>query len=132
MFQAALHTAACPVAHAAHAVAIPTLSSTCALSTTTIRQSSDPHHIDAANHMKLLYIWNTMVSLPTIAKMVCPDCRLSEFTNMQGPFNHTRLEHHLEYGGHDECMQACAVVVEKREEVGESEWVLKNGIELHR
>ena len=132
MFQAALHAAARPVAHAAHAVAIPTLSSTHALSTTAIRQSSDPHHIDAANHTKLLYIWNTMVSLPTIAKMVCPDCGLSEFTNMQGPFNHTRLGHHPEYGGHDECMQACTVVVEKGEEVGESEWVLKNGIELHR
>ena len=72
-----------------------------------------------------------MVSLPTIAKMVCPDCGLSKFTNMRGPFNHTRLGHHPEYGGHDECMQACAVVVEKGEEVGESEWVLKNGIELH-
>ena len=47
MFQAALHATAHPVAHAAHAVAIPTLSSTHALSTTTIRQSSDPHHIDA-------------------------------------------------------------------------------------
>ena len=106
-----------------HAVAIPTLSSTRALSTTAIRRSSDPHHIDAANHTKLLYIWNTIV---------CPDCGLSEFTNMQGPFNHTRLGHHPEYGGHDECMQACAVVVEKGEEVGESEWVLKNGNELHR
>ena len=49
---------------------------------------------------------------------------------MQGLFNHTRLGHHREYGGHDECMQACAVVVEEGNEVGEREWVLKNGIEL--
>lgn len=49
---------------------------------------------------------------------------------MQGLFNHTRLGHHREYGGHDECMQACAVVVEEGDEVGESEWVLRNGIEL--
>ena len=49
---------------------------------------------------------------------------------MQGLFNHTRLGHRREYGGHDECMQACAVVVEEGNEVGEREWVLRNGIEL--
>lgn len=76
---------------------------------------------------KLLFIRNTTVSPPTVAKMVCPDCGRSDFTNLQGLLNHGRLMHKREYGSHDECMQMCAVVVEDDDE---EEWVAKNGIEL--
>jgi hypothetical protein len=77
---------------------------------------------------KLLFIRDTTVSPSTVAKMVCPDCGRSDFTNLQGLLNHARLRHQREYGTHDECMQACAVIVDDTE--GEAEWVLKNGIEL--
>lgn len=76
---------------------------------------------------KLLFIRNTTVSPPTVAKMVCPDCGKFDFTNLQGLLNHARLRHQREYGTHDECMQTCAVIVD---EDGEAEWVVKNGIEL--
>jgi hypothetical protein len=77
---------------------------------------------------KLLFIRNTAVSPPAIAKMVCPDCSRSDFSNLQGLLNHARLRHQREYGSHDECMQSCAVILD--EEGGEAEWVVKNGIEL--
>jgi|SRR5882762_7134829 len=76
---------------------------------------------------KLLFIRNTTVSPPTVAKMVCPDCDKSDFTNLQGLLNHARLRHKREYGSHDQCMQSCAVIVD---EDGQAEWVVKNGIEL--
>ncbi|KZP05008.1 hypothetical protein FIBSPDRAFT_967656 [Athelia psychrophila] len=82
---------------------------------------------------KVLFIRNSTVSPPTIAKMVCPDCNRSDFTNLQGLLNHARLRHHREYGSHDECMQRCAVIVQYKdegEEEGEAEWIAQNGIEL--
>lgn len=78
---------------------------------------------------KVLFIRNTTVFPPTVAKMVCPDCSRSDFTNLQGLLNHARLRHKKEYGSHDECMQSCAVIVDHGED-GEAEWVVKNGIEL--
>jgi hypothetical protein len=77
---------------------------------------------------KLLFIRNTTVFPHTVAKMVCPDCDRSDFTNLQGLLNHARLRHRREYGSHDECMQSCAVIVDDGD--GEAEWVVKNGIEL--
>lgn len=77
---------------------------------------------------KLLFIRNAAVTPPTVAKMVCPDCDKSDFTNLQGLLNHARLRHRREYGSHEECMQICAVIVDDQE--GEAEWVVKHGIEI--
>lgn len=79
---------------------------------------------------KFLFIRNTAVSPPIVAKMVCPDCGRSEFTNLQGLLNHARLRHKRDYGSHDECMQRCAVVIDTLDGEGEADWVLSNGIEL--
>ena len=79
----------------------------------------------------MLFIRNSTVSPPTIAKMVCPDCARSDFTNLQGLLNHARLRHKREYGSHDECMQRCAVIVDYNDEGdGEAEWIVQHGIEL--
>ncbi|KAF8958354.1 hypothetical protein BDZ97DRAFT_62449 [Flammula alnicola] len=40
----------------------------------------------------------------------CPGCSRTTFTSLQGLLNHARLTHNLEWGTHDECIRACAVV----------------------
>ncbi|KAF8150646.1 hypothetical protein B0H34DRAFT_146939 [Crassisporium funariophilum] len=40
----------------------------------------------------------------------CPQCSRTAFTSLQGLFNHARLTHKLEWGTHDECIRACAVL----------------------
>ncbi|KDR79044.1 hypothetical protein GALMADRAFT_224295 [Galerina marginata CBS 339.88] len=40
----------------------------------------------------------------------CPACARTRFTSLQGLLNHARLTHNLEWGTHDECIRACAVV----------------------
>ena len=40
----------------------------------------------------------------------CPGCSRTAFTSLQGLLNHARLTHSLEWGTHDECIRACAVV----------------------
>ncbi|KAG5636404.1 hypothetical protein H0H81_008178 [Sphagnurus paluster] len=40
----------------------------------------------------------------------CPVCLRQTFTSLQGLFNHARLTHKLEWGTHDECVRACAVL----------------------
>ncbi|KAF9565368.1 hypothetical protein CPC08DRAFT_759555 [Agrocybe pediades] len=40
----------------------------------------------------------------------CPGCARTTFTSLQGLLNHARLTHGLEWGTHDECIRACAVV----------------------
>lgn len=40
----------------------------------------------------------------------CPGCLRTAFTSLQGLLNHARLTHALEWGTHDECIRACAVV----------------------
>ncbi|KAF9820734.1 hypothetical protein IEO21_01177 [Rhodonia placenta] len=64
---------------------------------------------------KLLYLRNTSTDPPAIAKLACPDCARSDFSNLQGLLNHCRLRHGREYGSHDECMQSCAILVPDEE-----------------
>lgn len=40
----------------------------------------------------------------------CPVCLRTSFTSLQGLLNHARLTHALEWGNHDACVRACAVV----------------------
>lgn len=40
----------------------------------------------------------------------CPICSKTTFTSLQGLLNHARLSHNFEWGTHDECIRACAVV----------------------
>ncbi|KAF8071822.1 hypothetical protein FPV67DRAFT_1667279 [Lyophyllum atratum] len=40
----------------------------------------------------------------------CPTCLRKTFTSLQGLLNHARISHGLEWGTHDECVRACAVV----------------------
>ena len=40
----------------------------------------------------------------------CPQCLRTAFTTLQGLLNHARIAHHLEWGTHEECVRACAVV----------------------
>ncbi|KAG6821306.1 hypothetical protein H0H93_000167 [Arthromyces matolae] len=40
----------------------------------------------------------------------CPQCLRQSFTALQGLLNHARLSHGTEWGTHDECVRACAVV----------------------
>ncbi|PCH40183.1 hypothetical protein WOLCODRAFT_150222 [Wolfiporia cocos MD-104 SS10] len=75
---------------------------------------------------KLLFLRNTNVSPPEIAKLACPDCSRSDFSSLQGLLNHCRLRHQREFGSHDECVQSCAVIVPEEER----QWVVANGTEL--
>ncbi|KAH9481504.1 hypothetical protein JR316_0006031 [Psilocybe cubensis] len=56
---------------------------------------TDPNDPDTHNHLYLLK---------------CPGCARTAFTSLQGLLNHARLTHALEWGTHDECIRACAVV----------------------
>ena len=40
----------------------------------------------------------------------CPVCSRTTFTSLQGLLNHARISHVLEWGTHEECVQACATV----------------------
>ncbi|KAG5646997.1 hypothetical protein DXG03_001721 [Asterophora parasitica] len=40
----------------------------------------------------------------------CPTCLRKAFTSLQGLLNHARISHGMEWGTHDECVRACAVV----------------------
>ncbi|KAF9456756.1 hypothetical protein BDZ94DRAFT_1274872 [Collybia nuda] len=40
----------------------------------------------------------------------CPACSRQSFTSLQGLLNHARIGHNLEWGTHDECVRACAIV----------------------
>ncbi|KII86700.1 hypothetical protein PLICRDRAFT_55615 [Plicaturopsis crispa FD-325 SS-3] len=91
------------------------------------RPVTRPPSSTAPSSQKLLFIRNSTSSPGSIARMVCSDCRRSDFTNLQGLLNHCRLRHKREYGSHDECMQQCAVLVS---DAAEAEWVIKNGTEL--
>lgn len=75
---------------------------------------------------KLLFLRNSAISPTEIAKLACPDCSRSDFSNLQGLLNHCRLRHQREYNSHDECVQSCAVLVPE----DERSWVVENGTEL--
>ncbi|KAF9474325.1 hypothetical protein BDN70DRAFT_997132 [Pholiota conissans] len=53
----------------------------------------------------------------------CPGCSKTTFSSLQGLFNHARITHSYEWGTHDVCIRACAVLdntldVEAGTEVG--------------
>ncbi|KAJ3503756.1 hypothetical protein NLJ89_g8292 [Agrocybe chaxingu] len=60
-----------------------------------IRSSALPHPNEAS-------------SRPNFYLLKCPRCSRTTFTSLQGLLNHARLTHNLEWGTHDECIQACA------------------------
>ncbi|KAH7923356.1 hypothetical protein BV22DRAFT_1130736 [Leucogyrophana mollusca] len=80
----------------------------------------------AKSNVKLVFIQDTTVDPPVIAKMSCPDCGRFDFTNLQGLLNHCRLRHKRDFGTHDECMQKCAVIVPEEDQ----DWVMTHGTEL--
>lgn len=82
--------------------------------------------IPLAPPKRLLFLRNTATTPPEVAKLACPQCSRSDFSNLQGLLNHCRLRHQLEYGSHDECVQSCAVLVPEEER----EWVVQNGVEV--
>jgi hypothetical protein len=97
---------------------------------------SHPHRRDvkAGSHVRPLYPPPTKPKVLYLCdefsgnyvKMACTDCGRSDFTSLQGLLNHCRLSHKREYGGHDECMQHCAVPV-AMEDVP---WLMANGHQL--
>ncbi|KAK1217408.1 hypothetical protein PQX77_019948 [Marasmius sp. AFHP31] len=40
----------------------------------------------------------------------CPTCLRHSFSTLQGLYNHSRISHHVEWGSHEECVKACAVL----------------------
>jgi hypothetical protein len=40
----------------------------------------------------------------------CPQCARTAFTSLQGLLNHARITHGLQWGTHDDCVRACAVL----------------------
>ncbi|KAH7915481.1 hypothetical protein BJ138DRAFT_997877 [Hygrophoropsis aurantiaca] len=90
------------------------------------RYRAPPAARSTKRNIKLVYLQDTSVDPPVIAKMACPDCHRSDFTNLQGLLNHCRLRHQRDFGTHDECMQKCAVIVPEEEH----SWVAEHGTEL--
>ncbi|TFK74090.1 hypothetical protein BDN72DRAFT_893321 [Pluteus cervinus] len=48
--------------------------------------------------------------VPEAYLLRCSVCQRSKFSSLQGLLNHGRISHKLEWGTHDECVRACAVV----------------------
>ncbi|KAG6900813.1 hypothetical protein C0993_000132 [Termitomyces sp. T159_Od127] len=65
---------------------------------------------------KFLYIRSSDLNFPYDENYVqtyllrCPECLRQSFTSLQGLLNHARISHGTEWGTHDECVRACAVV----------------------
>lgn len=65
---------------------------------------------------KFLYIRSSDLHAPYDENYVqtyllrCPECLRQSFTSLQGLLNHARISHGTEWGTHDECVRACAVV----------------------
>ncbi|KAK0485913.1 hypothetical protein IW261DRAFT_760586 [Armillaria novae-zelandiae] len=41
--------------------------------------------------------------------LTCPECHRTQFSSIQGLYNHARITHQLEWGNHDDCVRACSV-----------------------
>ncbi|KAG7449575.1 uncharacterized protein BT62DRAFT_592553 [Guyanagaster necrorhizus] len=41
--------------------------------------------------------------------LTCPECQRTQFSSIQGLYNHARIAHRLEWGNHDDCVRACSV-----------------------
>lgn len=76
---------------------------------------------------RLLFLRNHATTPPQIVKLICPDCGKTDFSSLQGLLNHCRLRHQREFGSHDECVQCCAVLVEREEDQA---WLVANGTEV--
>jgi hypothetical protein len=84
-----------------------------------VAQISQPTH-------KALFIRNNTPTSVLVARLQCPDCARWDFSTIQGFLNHCRIRHQRDYGGHDECIQHCSVLVPEEER----EWVVENGTEI--
>jgi hypothetical protein len=62
-----------------------------------------------------------------VLKLICPTCSRGSFTSLQGLLNHARISHRIQYGNHDECIEACAVVVTDE---NEKEALITQGTEI--
>ncbi len=73
-------------------------------------------HTSARQHStpSFLYIKSSALGHPNepdeLYLLRCPQCLRTTFTTLQGLLNHARIAHHLEWGTHEECARACAVV----------------------
>lgn len=85
------------------------------------------HRAPRAAPKKLLFIRNTAIYPPQLAKLACPDCSRTDFSSLQGLLNHCRLSHKREFGSHDDCVQSSAVLVETPEEQAH---IIANGTEV--
>ena len=62
-----------------------------------------------------------------LLKLACQTCSRTGFISLQGLLNHARLSHGVQYGSHDECIEACALLVNDEEQRNE---ILRWGIEV--
>ncbi|KAJ7632610.1 hypothetical protein FB45DRAFT_912929 [Roridomyces roridus] len=60
---------------------------------------------------KFLYI--RLEGNPTPSILRCPGCMRTDFSSLQGLFNHARGTHSLGWTSHDECVRQCACTVEE-------------------
>ncbi|KAF9265598.1 hypothetical protein L218DRAFT_997542 [Marasmius fiardii PR-910] len=56
----------------------------------------------------------------------CPACLRHSFSSLQGLYNHSRLSHNVEWGSHEECVKACAVLQQDFDQILD----LEAGIEV--
>ncbi|KAG6891379.1 hypothetical protein C0992_008090 [Termitomyces sp. T32_za158] len=74
------------------------------------------HKLPRNPNGKFLYIRSSDLNSPYDENFVqtyllrCPECLRQSFTSLQGLLNHARISHGIEWGTHDECVRACAVV----------------------
>lgn len=73
---------------------------------------------------KFLYIKPSEAGEAGLLILKCPACLRTSFTSLQGLLNHARLAHKIEWGTHDDCISACAVVNEQED------LVIEDGLEV--
>ncbi|RDB26404.1 hypothetical protein Hypma_006714 [Hypsizygus marmoreus] len=80
------------------------------------RPPPKPKHVARNLNANFLYIRSSDLQPPYDENHVqtyllrCPTCLRKTFTSLQGLLNHARISHGLEWGTHDACVRACAVV----------------------
>ncbi|KAH8829188.1 hypothetical protein DL96DRAFT_1790665 [Flagelloscypha sp. PMI_526] len=73
------------------------------------------NRIQSTTERKFLYIRSSKLDhlaeqeQESIFLLACPACQRSNFTNLQGLYNHGRLTHAISWGTHDECVKACII-----------------------
>ncbi|KAG9225960.1 hypothetical protein CCMSSC00406_0006418 [Pleurotus cornucopiae] len=73
---------------------------------------------------KFLYIKPSEAGEAGLLILKCPACLRTSFTSLQGLLNHARLAHKIEWGTHDDCISACAVVNDQED------LVIEDGLEV--